>query len=130
MSTTDTPALDLHHITVLPSGNYRVRVQIKGIWHGRVHDEVDFAIAERDALMTHAVPRKKKKWDAEEIERQKALMPPGETLRNIYFTKSGCFVELGRGYGSVYGGHFSGPHAIRQALDKRAQLEKDHPSTR
>lgn len=128
MPTPPKPATpDLHHITILSSGNFRVRVHIKGKWFGSTHDDVDFALAERDGLLARVL-KTRKPWDIKEKERQKKLLPPFTSLHNICWSKYGCYVKLGRHYADVYGGHFSGPDAIAQAVARRDALEIEHPA--
>ena len=127
-------------LTRTPHGGYRVRVSRAGQIHilPLIHDldEAKKALARLlETLGPPQPPRKPRlatraERDADHL-RQVRRLPEGTVLRNIYREAGGGYrVGLRRDDEFVYGGHYTGPKALKQAVKRRDELEDLYPRVR
>ena len=127
-------------LTRTPHGGYRVRVSRAGQIHilPLIHDYEEARTALAKLLETLGPPQPPRKprlatraeRDADH-RRQVDALPGRNVTRNIYREASGGYrVGLRRDNVFVYGGHYTGPKALKQAVKCRDELEDLYPRVR
>jgi len=116
--------------TISPSGKYgrfRIRRKIGDKFYSSYHASREEAEAAAAAL---PVAPRKAPFGLAEHKKQVESLPPFTSLRNIRRSASGYAITITRGTTMLYGGHFSGPKALLEAVAKRDALEAKYPTTR